>query len=127
MTEKRANEILRTKYPKARIYNGKRFGGATSSEMVVVFDEGGKCYNYSASSYQQVLEKLGFKILYKHNVESMNRRIAELEKQIADRGEENRFHLFDKRDFIPYADDEVKARERELESIRKEIKESYIE
>lgn len=127
MTEKRANEILRTKYPEARIYNGKRFGGATTSQMVVVFNEGGKCYNYYANTYQQILERLGFKILYKHNVEAMQRRIAELEEQIKNRGEENRFHLFDKRDFIPYSDSEVEERTKELAAIKKELEESFIE
>lgn len=127
MTEKRANEIIRTKYTDATIFKRNSFGGTNTTHLAVVFSPNGKVYDYYGLSYQQVLAKLGFKILYKHNVESMNRRIAELEKQIADRGEENRFHLFDKRDFIPYTDEEVNERERELESIRKEIAESYIE
>lgn len=127
MTEARANEILRTKYPEATIYNGKRFGGSCIGRMVVVFKEGGKCYDYCASSYQQVLEKLGFKILYKHNVEAYKRRLKELEKKISDRGEENKFHLFDKRDWITFTDEEIKSMIEELTRIKKELEESFIE
>lgn len=127
MTEVRANEILRTKYPEATIYNGKRFGGSCVGRMVVVFKEGGKCYDYCASSYQQVLEKLGFKILYKHNVNNYNRRIEELEKKIADGGEENLFHLFDDRDWIPFTEEEILQMQKELDSLKNELATAIID
>ena len=86
MTEKQANKIFRTKYPEGRIYNGKSYGGASSSEMVVVFKQGGKSYNYQATTYQQILERFGFTILYKHNVENYRAELTKLKEMISKNG-----------------------------------------
>lgn len=128
MTESKANEILRTKYPEGTIYNGKRFGGASSSEMVVTFSPNGRCYHYYATSYQQVLEKLGFKILYKHNVTSYNNRIKELESNIAAGGYDNSFFavIADEPDFVKYTQEEITAMKAEIDNIKKELSISII-
>lgn len=126
MTEKKANEIIRTKYPDATIFRRNSFGGTNTTHLAVVFEPCGKVYDYYGLSYQQVLIKLGFKILYKHNVDSYNRHIAELEKKIADKGEKNEFHLFDKRDWIPFSEEEIKQMETEVERMKAEMADAII-
>ena len=78
MTESQANKILRTKYPEATIYRRNSMGGTSSCNLAVTFNEGGKVYEYYASSYQQVLAKLGINILYSHDVANMQLRINKL-------------------------------------------------
>lgn len=124
MTEKKANEILRTKYPEAEII--KNMGGSASSRISVVFTPNGKVYDYYANSYQQVLIKLGFNILYKHNVEAYNKIINQLKKEIEAGGEENKFHLFDDRDFIPFTEEEMESKKRELERLEKDLESAIV-
>lgn len=126
MTEKRANEILRTKYPEATIFRRNSMGGTSSSRLAVTFKEGGKVYDYYASSYQEVLGKLGFNILYKHNVNTINKMIADLESQVEAGGEKNLFHLFDKRDWIPFTEEELESKRKEIERLKNELASSII-
>lgn len=126
MTEAKANEILRTKYPEATITKGQYFGGSCTGRIVVTFKPGGKVYQYhGCSTYQQILERLGFNILYKSNVDNYKRLISDLERKISDGGEENKFHLFDKRDWIPFNPEEISRMEQELKEY-KDILENAI-
>lgn len=124
MTEARANEIFRTKYPTGEIINGKRFGGSCAGRMVVIFQEGGKCYDYGATSYQAILERFGFKILYKHNVAAYERQIADLEKRIADGGEQD---FFDASGWHTYSSDELGNMRDEIRRIKCLLAESICE
>lgn len=124
MTEKKANEILRSKYPQAEIL--RKNSTSVCCRYWVTYQPNGKVYAYCAGSYQEVLGKLGFNILYKHNVETYNKRIAELSKQIEEGGEENLFHLFDERDWIPFSQEEIESKRAELEELQKELSEAII-
>ena len=123
MTEKRANEILRTKYPEATIFKRNSMGGTSSSRLAVTFQPNGKVYDYSGSSYQQVLEKLGFNILYKHNVEHYKRMIADLEAEIEAGGFDNIFTD----GFVKWSEEELAAKRIQIELIKNELATAIIE
>ena len=125
MTEKKANEILRTKYPEATIHNGKRFGGSNSCHMVVTFEPCGKCYSYYASTYQEVLEKLGFNILYKHNVEAINNEIARLEAKIEKGFEEVLLSLTGEKVHV-FTGEEISEMKLKVKELAELIETSYI-
>lgn len=124
MTEKQANEILRTKYPEATIFRRNSMGGTSSSALAVTFYPNGKVYDYQASSYQQVLEKLGFNILYKHNVKNMMDRIEKLQKKISDGGEDT-LHLFGEK-YHTFTADELSSMQDEIDKIASYIADSII-
>lgn len=123
MTEKRANEILRTKYPEAEIV--KNMGGVATSRISVIFTPGGKVYSYLASSYQQVLEKLGFEILYKHNVLNYKNEITRLKKEIEAGGYEDIFQISGE-DFYKYTDEEINRMKNEITRIENILATSII-
>ena len=124
MTEARANEIFKTKYPEGEIINGKNFGGSCAGRMVVIFNKGGKVYQYNATSYQAILERFGFKILYKHNVKAYERQIESLEKSIADGGERD---FFDASGWHSYSRDEIKIMQAEIQRLKDILAESICE
>lgn len=123
MTEKRANEILRTKYPEAEIV--KNMGGVATGRISVIFTPGGKVYSYLASSYQQVLEKLGFEILYKHNVLNYKNEITRLKKEIEAGGYEDIFQISGE-DFYKYTDEEINQMKNEITRIENILATSII-
>lgn len=128
MTEARANEILRTKYPEATITKGQYYGGSCSGRMVVVFKPNGKVYQYrDCSTYQQILERLGFNILYKHNVKAYQDRIAKLEAEIAAGGYENFFVFPGEECWHTFTDEEIANRRSEIESIKNELATAIID
>lgn len=125
MTEKQANEILRTKYPEATIFKRNSMGGTSSSALAVIFKAGGKVYDYQASSYQQVLEKLGFNILYKHNVDNMLDKINDLKKKIDDGGYKYIFSIGGN-DFHTYTEKELSNMKKEIEDITQLLSNAII-
>lgn len=80
MTENRANEILRSKYPDGEIR--RKHSTSAENKYWIKFKADGKVYYYSGTSYQQVLEKLGFEVIYKHNIEALNSEIETLNKRL---------------------------------------------
>ena len=128
MTEERANEILRTRYPEATITKGQYFGGSRSGRVVVTFKPNGKCYEYhGCSTYQQILERLGFNILYKHNVKAYQDRIAELEAEIEAGGHENFFILPGEDKWYVYSDEEINQMRSEIDRIKNELATAIID
>ena len=90
MTLEKCIEIFRTKYPEGDIYRTPTTEGRYSG-FSVVFRRGGKVYDYSTNTYGVLLRRLGFKVLYKHDVENINESIAEKEELIKQGGRFNRF------------------------------------
>ena len=80
MTEKKVNDIFKTKYPDGEI----RRPNSTSegSRYWVVFDKGGKVYSYNAQSYQELLERLGFKVAYAHNIRNAESILSRLKEDL---------------------------------------------
>ena len=64
MTEARANEIFRTKYPNGSIL--RKHSTSAKNKYWVVFDENSKVYFYSATSYAELLRRLKFNVIYKY-------------------------------------------------------------
>lgn len=128
MTEERANEILRTRYPEATITKGQYFGGSCSGRVVVVFQPGGKAYQYhGCSTYQQILLRLGFNILYKHNVKAYQDRIAKLEAEIEAGGHENFFIFPGENEWHAYSDEEIAQMKSEIDRIKNELATAIID
>ena len=82
MTEQRANEIFRTKYPNGEI----RRPNSTSegSRYWVIFNESHKVYGYRAQSYAELLGRFGFTVVYERDVRSIEKSLADHEKELAD-------------------------------------------
>lgn len=128
MTEAKANEILRTKYPEATIFRRNSIGGTTSSRLAITFKPNGKIYDYAATSYQQVLEKLGFNILYKHDVKGYTERIKKLEAEIKTGGEQDIFaELFGEDVWHTFTEEELKAKRAEIARIQNILNASIID
>lgn len=82
MTEKRANEIFRTKYPEGEIV--RRNNSSAGNKFWVTFKPNGKVYYYACSTYQELLSRFGFKIAYKHDIETVKSMIAMYDQKILD-------------------------------------------
>ena len=72
MTFKRFEEIVKTKYPEAEIFQHGEFERGVKSKInvTIVFNPNSKCYTYNGS-YCEVLRRIGFKAIYKHNFEKI--------------------------------------------------------
>lgn len=82
MTEKKANEIFRSKYPEGEIC--RKNSTSAGSKYWVTFNKGGKVYYYSSTSYSELLGRFGFKVIYKHDVETAKKYIEKYEKDLND-------------------------------------------
>jgi hypothetical protein len=91
MTEARANEIFRTKYPTGEIV--RKNASSAGYRYYVVFKEGGRVYYYDRPSYAQLLNSLGFKVAYKHDITTAQNALKRAQDELA-RGYEKSFHLF---------------------------------
>lgn len=111
MTLEKCIEIFRTKYPEGDIYRTPTTEGRYSG-LSVVFRKGGKVYDYSTNTYGVLLRRLGFKVLYKHDVENINELIAEKEELIKQGG---KYNIFTKKLMVS------------VEVLKEEIKELEIE
>ena len=91
MTIAEANKIFRTKYLDGEIVQRGCMGGACKSAVCVTYKTHGKVYYYNAQSYVELLNRLGFNVLYERDVLSMKKEIQRLEKIISDGGTKNIF------------------------------------
>ena len=92
MTEKRANEIFRTKYPEGQIV--RRNNSSAGNKFYVTFKPEDKVYYYACSTYQELLSRFGFEIAYKHDIETVKEQIKHYEKQLQD-ALNGKFSIFD--------------------------------
>lgn len=82
MTEKKANEIFRTKYPEGEIV--RRNNSSAGNKFWVTFKPNGKVYYYACSTYAELLGRFGFKVVYKHNIKNAEDQLSRYEKQLED-------------------------------------------
>lgn len=82
MTEKKANEIFRTKYPEGEIC--RRNTTSAGNKFWVTFKPNGKVYYYACSTYSELLGRFGFKVVYKHDVVNAEEALKRYEKQLED-------------------------------------------
>ena len=66
MTEERANEIFKTKYPEGEIR--RKYSTSAGNKYWVTFNPNGRVYSYSATSYAELLRKFEFNVIYKHDL-----------------------------------------------------------
>ena len=82
MTEKKANEIFRTKYPEGEIC--RRNSTSAGNKFWVTFKPNGKVYYYACSSYAELLKRFDFEVVYKHDIKTAEDTLAKYEKQLED-------------------------------------------
>ena len=80
MTEARANEIFRTKYPNGSIL--RKNSTSAGNKYWVVFDENSKVYYYSATSYSELLRRLKFNVIYKHDLKTAEANVARYQDRL---------------------------------------------
>lgn len=117
MTEKRANEIFRTKYPKGEIV--RRNNSSAGNKFFVTFKPEGKVYYYSCSTYQELLSRFGFEIAYKHDVEALKNQVNRYEKKLSEILEGN----FDAFDFI-FCERNEETEKQVIDSVRSQLEDS---
>ncbi len=118
MTEKKANEIFRSKYPEGEIV--RKNASSAGSKYFVVFSKGGKVYYYNAQSYQELLGRLGFQIAYKHDIINAEAIISRLEESI--RTESYGLCLFPKADMEAWKAQQRAKVERQLADWKEELR-----
>lgn len=121
MTNERANEIFRTKYPEGRIFMRGKFGGTGSGALAVEFRDGGKVYDYQGQSYAEVLRRFGFNVIYKHDVVNIEKRIADLEYEIEHK--KSKYSLF----VVEYSDETISQKKEQLKEYRECLKTAIVE
>ena len=80
MTEARANEIFRTKYPEGEIT--RKNASSAGWKYFVTFKPNGKAYYYGCTSYAELLNRFGFEVVYKHNIEFAKATLERYEKEL---------------------------------------------
>ena len=66
--------IVKSKYPQAEVFRHGEFVG-NKINVAIVFTPQSKVYKYNGT-YCEVLNKLGFKAIYKHNLEAVKNALA---------------------------------------------------
>lgn len=121
MTEKKANEIFRSKYPNGEIC--RRNSTSAGNKYWVVFDKSianHKVYHYSETSYAGLLNRLGFKIVYKHDVETAKYYVKQYQKELDDLNNGIKPPFFN---CFGIFSDEKEAMEDEIQSTTKQLNE----
>ncbi len=81
MTFKTFEDLLHTKYPEAGACPHGKFGGTSRTNQVEInFTPAGKCYCYYGS-YQDILLRLGIKVVYQADIDRAKRHIARLKSE----------------------------------------------
>ncbi len=122
MTIQEVNNIFQTKYSNGIIFQRGSYGGSSKNSISVMFKKNGKVYDYQVQNYVELLNKLGFKVLYQKNVIEMKRQIAELEKELKAGGREN--ILF--KCFVPLSDQRKNEYLQIIQSYKEDIENSII-
>lgn len=92
MTERRANEIFRTKYPDGEIFRHNKANDPSmhkNHKFVVVFGKSSKWYEYGCRSYTEALRRVGFNVYSSDEVARLKAQVSHLKKEIADNGKED--------------------------------------
>ncbi len=82
MTEARANEIFRTKYPEGEIC--RKNTTSAGNKFWVTFKPNSKVYYYSCTSYAELLNRFGFEVVYKHDLVSAEETLKKYEEKLED-------------------------------------------
>ena len=78
MTFVKFQEIFHTKYPDGEVISHGKFGGTQKNmKTTVIFQPSGKCYSYYGA-YEDVLNKIGFKVISKERFTEAEMRLKRL-------------------------------------------------
>ena len=78
MTFQKAHEIFMTKYPEGELVQHGKFGGTEKNQKItVIFKRGGRCYEYYGA-YEDVLCRIGFKVISKERLAETEIRLCDL-------------------------------------------------
>lgn len=118
MTEKKANEIFRSKYPDGEIL--RPYSTSEGYKYWVVFNKSGKVYGYAVQNYVQLLIRLGFKVVYQKHVDRAKKELEEKKHNL-----ELGYDPYDL--FSDYRNEEEKAYFRKVTEERIKYIEEYLE
>lgn len=91
MTEARANEIFRTKYPEGEIC--RKNTTSAGNKFWVTFKPNGKVYYYNCTSYAELLNRFDFHVVYKHDIDSAKATLDRYQKEL-DEAKMGKFSMF---------------------------------
>lgn len=93
MTFKRFEQLFKTKYPEGEVFMHGEFAlTEKNGKVAVVFNSANpKVYEYYGS-YQDILLRVGVKVLYKKDIESAEKRLQQLKEE---HGKPNKYSFFD--------------------------------
>lgn len=114
MTEKKANEIFRTKYPDGEIC--RKNTTSAKSKYWVKFNSNGKVYYYSNTSYAELLNQFGFKVVYKHDVIAAEEILKRNEKYL-ENAKNKKFLPFT----FAFVEQNEETEKEEIEILQKEV------
>lgn len=81
MTFQKAHDIFMTKYPEGEIFQHGKFGGTQKNmKITVVFNRGGRAYEYYGA-YEDVLCRIGFKVISKERLAEEEIRLHDLKER----------------------------------------------
>ena len=123
MTEERANEIFRTKYPDGEIV--RKHASSAGYKFFVVFKEGGRAYHYDRPSYAQLLNSLGFAVAYEHDILAARSALKRAQDELAG-GYENSYHLFLTEDGRVRWEEDLRAQIAEYEAYLTKLQTEFI-
>ncbi len=126
MTIQEVNAIFKTKYPTGEIFQKGSLGcgSASDSKVCVIFKDGGKVYGYNYKSYADLLQQLGFNVLYEHDVKAIESQILNSEKMINDGGYIDDF--FSDGEFVGYSEEEIEGAKFNIEYLNNKLKDAII-
>ena len=117
MTEKRANEIFRTKYPEGEIV--RRNNSSAGNKFWVTFKPEGKVYYYACLTYQELLSRFGFEIAYKHDIQAVKDQLARYEQELSD-AENGEFDAF----AFAFCERNAETEKQQIEWLKAQVKDS---
>ncbi len=89
MELKQVNKIFKTKYQNGEIYAKEKDYSKNKTSIQVIFDITKpkiKVYHYNVINYVELLQKLGFNIIYKKDIEAIQKDINRLQNEIENKG-----------------------------------------
>lgn len=125
MELKQVNEIFRTKYQNGKIYAKDRDYSKNKTSIQVIFDTTKseiKIYHYNVVNYVELLQKLGFNIIYKKDIEAIQKDVNRLQNEIENEGYyDDLFNCF-----VNFSIDEIQQKKEMFDTLQNKLQNAII-
>lgn len=125
MEIKQVNEIFKTKYQNGEIYASNKDYSKNKTSIQVIFDITKpkiKVYHYNVANYVELLQKLGFNIIYKKDIEAIQKDVNRLQNEIENKGYYD--DLFDC--FVNFSIDEIQQKKEMFDTLQNKLQNAII-